>query len=128
MIQGYRSTLVVNRCVTSLGSNFQRLNLQGTSIFSHDVTRQYHWSLPRFKIIVENVPALGESITEGSIGKWLKQPGDKVSKPSVFVFSGRKSIPMELIVDNYRLPSTMLSSLWKKIKSQLISSQYTMAY
>ena len=24
------------------------------------------------------VPALGESVTEGSIGEWLKQPGDRV--------------------------------------------------
>jgi 2-oxoisovalerate dehydrogenase E2 component (dihydrolipoyl transacylase) len=27
-----------------------------------------------------NMPQLGESVTEGTIGKWLKQPGDKVEK------------------------------------------------
>jgi len=26
------------------------------------------------------MPQLGESVTEGTIGKWLKQPGDKVDK------------------------------------------------
>src|SRR5690242_21888571 len=26
------------------------------------------------------MPQLGESVTEGTIGKWLKQPGDKVEK------------------------------------------------
>src|SRR3954451_9403490 len=26
------------------------------------------------------MPQLGESVTEGTIGKWLKQPGDKIEK------------------------------------------------
>ena len=26
------------------------------------------------------MPALGESVTEGTIGKWLKQPGEKVER------------------------------------------------
>ena len=26
------------------------------------------------------MPQLGESVTEGTIGKWLKQPGDNVEK------------------------------------------------
>jgi len=31
------------------------------------------------------MPKLGESVTEGTIGKWLKQPGDKVSKYDLLV-------------------------------------------
>src|SRR5881628_2702908 len=31
------------------------------------------------------MPKLGESVTEGTIGKWLKQPGDKVDKYDLLV-------------------------------------------
>ncbi len=31
------------------------------------------------------MPRLGESVTEGTIGKWLKQPGDKVNKYDLLV-------------------------------------------
>src|SRR5437870_6289892 len=31
------------------------------------------------------MPKLGESVTEGTIGKWLKQPGDKVNKSDPLV-------------------------------------------
>src|SRR5438445_10949035 len=31
------------------------------------------------------MPKLGESVTEGTIGKWLKQPGEKVSKYDLLV-------------------------------------------
>src|SRR5438445_5759302 len=31
------------------------------------------------------MPKLGESVTEGTIGKWLKQPGDKVEKYDLLV-------------------------------------------
>ena len=31
------------------------------------------------------MPKLGESVTEGTIGKWLKQPGDKVNKYDLLV-------------------------------------------
>ena len=32
------------------------------------------------------MPQLGESVTEGTIGQWLKQPGDMVEK---YEFAGR---------------------------------------
>ena len=35
------------------------------------------------KNIVQTVPALGESITEGSISKWLKNAGDQVDVDEV---------------------------------------------
>ena len=31
------------------------------------------------------MPKLGESVTEGTIGKWLKKPGDTVSKYDLLV-------------------------------------------
>src|SRR5258707_1879872 len=31
------------------------------------------------------MPKLGESVTEGTIGKWLKQPGEKVEKYDLVV-------------------------------------------
>src|SRR5216683_1276821 len=31
------------------------------------------------------MPKLGESVTEGTIGKWLKSPGDKVNKYDLLV-------------------------------------------
>src|SRR3981189_3567588 len=31
------------------------------------------------------MPKLGESVTEGTIGKWLKQPGEKVEKYALLV-------------------------------------------
>src|SRR5512132_4345665 len=31
------------------------------------------------------MPKLGESVTEGTIGKWLKRPGDKVNKYDLLV-------------------------------------------
>ncbi|MDP9246097.1 MAG: biotin/lipoyl-binding protein, partial [Chloroflexota bacterium] len=31
------------------------------------------------------MPKLGESVTEGTIGKWLKQPGDTVEKYDLLV-------------------------------------------
>src|SRR5947209_9253101 len=31
------------------------------------------------------MPKLGKSVTEGTIGKWLKQPGDKVNKYDLLV-------------------------------------------
>src|SRR4051812_21250821 len=31
------------------------------------------------------MPKLGESVTEGTIGKWLKQPGEKVAKYDLVV-------------------------------------------
>ncbi|MBM4435001.1 MAG: hypothetical protein FJ028_07870, partial [Chloroflexi bacterium] len=31
------------------------------------------------------MPKLGESVTEGTIGKWLKQPGDRIEKYDLLV-------------------------------------------
>src|SRR5206468_12692864 len=38
--------------------------------------------MPGFEL---KMPKLGESVTEGTIGKWLKQPGEKVNKYDLLV-------------------------------------------
>src|SRR5437879_9323656 len=38
--------------------------------------------MPGFEL---KMPKLGESVTEGTIGKWLKKPGDKVNKYDLLV-------------------------------------------
>jgi pyruvate/2-oxoglutarate dehydrogenase complex dihydrolipoamide acyltransferase (E2) component len=45
----------------------------------------FHSNVWAAKRITETVPALGESITEGTIAKWAKQEGDKVSPDEVVV-------------------------------------------
>src|SRR2546425_2809788 len=38
--------------------------------------------MPGFEL---KMPKLGESVTEGTIGKWLKQPGERVDKYDLLV-------------------------------------------
>eukprot|EP01031_Cornospumella_fuschlensis_P025026 gene25026-30230_t len=47
--------------------------------------REFHLSAASFVKMVENVPALGESITEGTIASWAKKVGDKVNVDDVIV-------------------------------------------
>jgi pyruvate carboxylase len=37
------------------------------------------------KVVLENTPLLGESITEGTIARWVKQVGDSVAPDDVIV-------------------------------------------
>jgi len=43
------------------------------------------------------VPTLGESITEATVGKWFKQPGDaiKADEPLVELETDKKLLPKE---------------------------------
>src|SRR5438132_7926193 len=56
------------------------------------------------------MPKLGESVTEGTIGKWLKQPGEKVNK---------YDLPVEVQTDkvNTEIPSPVAGTL-KEVKVQ----------
>eukprot|EP01041_Mallomonas_annulata_P001118 gene1118-2177_t len=47
------------------------------------IARNVHASRAVQDIIIEYVPPLGESITEGSIAKWVKSPGEKVEVDDV---------------------------------------------
>ena len=57
---------------------------QGSRL-SLGLIRQYHLSPLAQKRIIELVPALGESITEGSISRWSKNEGDSVVPDDVVV-------------------------------------------
>ncbi|MDE3112890.1 MAG: 2-oxo acid dehydrogenase subunit E2 [Chloroflexota bacterium] len=56
------------------------------------------------------MPKLGESVTEGTIGKWLKQPGDKVEKYDLLVEVQTDKV-------NTEIPSEVTGTL-KEIKVQ----------
>jgi pyruvate/2-oxoglutarate dehydrogenase complex dihydrolipoamide acyltransferase (E2) component len=49
----------------------------------HRAVRNFHLSPKRLAIVVENVPALGESITEGTISKWMKNVHDSIRSGDV---------------------------------------------
>lgn len=44
------------------------------------------------RIVVENVPGLGESITEGSIARWEKKVGDKVRPHRAYELASLQNI------------------------------------
>src|SRR5579859_8023010 len=56
------------------------------------------------------MPKLGESVTEGTIGKWLKQPGEKVEKYDLLVEVQTDKV-------NTEIPSEVTGTL-KEIKVQ----------
>src|SRR6185503_750365 len=56
------------------------------------------------------MPKLGESVTEGTIGKWLKKPGDKVNKYDLLVEVQTDKV-------NTEIPSSVAGTL-REIKVQ----------
>src|SRR5207245_4098213 len=56
------------------------------------------------------MPKLGESVTEGTIGKWLKQPGEKVDKYDLLVEVQTDKV-------NTEIPSPIAGTL-KEVKVQ----------
>src|SRR5437588_9639240 len=56
------------------------------------------------------MPKLGESVTEGTIGKWLKQPGDKVNKYDLLVEVQTDKV-------NTEIPSPVAGTL-KEVRSK----------
>src|SRR5881396_241895 len=56
------------------------------------------------------MPKLGESVTEGTIGKWLKQPGEKVNKYDLLVEVQTDKV-------NTEIPSPVAGTL-KEVKVQ----------
>lgn len=65
-----------------------------SSVFTN--TRNFVNSSYRYAKIVELVPALGESITEGSISKWTKQVGDKVEIDDVVVIIETDKVTVDI--------------------------------
>src|SRR5947209_3550601 len=63
--------------------------------------------MPGFEL---KMPKLGESVTEGTIGKWLKQPGEKVNKYDLLVEVQTDKV-------NTEIPSPVTGTL-KEVKVQ----------
>lgn len=59
-------------------------------------SRGFHSSLYSAKIVVEKVPALGESITEGSIASWAKKEGDAVAVDDVIVIVETDKVTVDI--------------------------------
>eukprot|EP01038_Epipyxis_sp_PR26KG_P005545 gene5545-7664_t len=70
--------------------NFKRYNLSAN----------YHVSKISNKLITELVPALGESITEGSISNWLKNVGDPVGVDEVVVVIETDKVTVDIKSQN----------------------------
>jgi len=85
--------------------------------------RKFHTSLYSAKILVEKVPALGESITEGSVASWGKKEGDAVAVDDVIVIVETDKVTVDiksthagvfkkkLVTDNVRQLFAYISSL-----------------
>jgi hypothetical protein len=58
--------------------------------------RFYHGSLSLLKSVVQNVPPLGESITEGTIARWLKNEGDQVDVDEVVCIVETDKVTVDL--------------------------------
>ena len=67
-----------------------------SSAFSAVVIKQIHSSSYRAKLVTENVPALGESITEGSIASWTKAVGDKISVDDVIAIIETDKVTVDI--------------------------------
>lgn len=58
--------------------------------------KQFHSSRGVYKLLVEKVPALGESITEGSIASWSKAEGDRVAVDDVIVIVETDKVTVDI--------------------------------
>lgn len=77
--------------------------------------RSFHSSLYSAKIVVEKVPALGESITEGSIASWAKKEGDAVAVDDVIVIVETDKVTVDI-------KSTYAGVFKKKLVTDNVSS------
>lgn len=58
--------------------------------------RIFHTTQSLFKLVVENVPLLGESITEGTIAEWVKSEGDFVAADDVVAIIETDKVNVEI--------------------------------
>jgi len=78
-----------------------RLNrVNNAPVFVH-LGRSFHNSQFAMKRILEVVPTLGESITEGSIARWEKKEGDSISPDDVVVVIETDKVSVD-IKANYK--------------------------
>lgn len=72
--------------------------------------RSFHNSAFALKRIVEVVPALGESITEGSIARWEKKEGDSVSPDDVVVVIETDKVSVDIKANYKGIITKLLAS------------------
>ena len=80
-----------------------------------NISKDYHTSNYILKKIIENVPVLGESITEGSIATWNKNEGDRVDIDDVIAIVETDKVTVDI-------KSTHAGILTKKIAIDTVSS------
>lgn len=60
------------------------------------ISRKFYPAFALYKKVVELVPPLGESITEGSIAKWTKSIGEKVAIDDVIVIVETDKVTVDI--------------------------------
>ncbi len=73
--------------------------------------RAFHISGACYRLVTEVVPPLGESITEGTIAKWMKNEGDSVNADDVV-----------LVVETDKVTVDIKATLSGKIIRRLVDS------
>ena len=77
--------------------------------------KQFHKSAVVPKLFVEKVPALGESITEGSIASWSKKEGDRVAVDDVIVIVETDKVTVDI-------KSTHAGTFMKKLAGETVNN------
>jgi Biotin-requiring enzyme len=72
--------------------------------------RPFFHSVPSQLRIIEVVPALGESITEGSIASWSKNVGDQVAVDDVIVIVETDKVTVDIKSNNRGILIAQLAS------------------
>ena len=68
--------------------------------------------MARFEL---KMPKLGESVAEGTIGKWLKQPGDRVAKDDLLVEVQTDKVNTEIPSPKNSLPAHVSSNTTREM-------------
>ncbi len=93
--------------------NIFPLFLKAPKMFNNITHRHFRLSSLSFRKITEVVPPLGESITEGSISKWMKSVGDKVNVDDVVVVVETDKVTVDI-------KSTSAGILTKQLANDLV--------
>jgi hypothetical protein len=64
--------------------------------YNYQLTRTFKKNIISQAKIIENVPVLGESITEGSIASWSKNIGDSVAVDDVIVIIETDKVTVDI--------------------------------
>lgn len=71
--------------------------------------RFYHSSSFQLKKVVETVPALGESITEGTIAKWVSKEGAVVKPDDVIVVVETDKVTVDIKANYHGVITQLLA-------------------